>query len=232
MTEKTTPTQRRHTVSCKGVLLCSVTNWDWNRGSSALFRYILRLEPREFCSVPLHTETGTERVLLCSVTNWDWNRESSALFRYILRLEPREICSVPLRTETGTERVLLFRYILRLEPREFCSVPLRTETGTEGVLLCSVTNWDWNRGSSVLFRYVLRLEPGGVLLCSVTYWDWKQQNVVMVLRGSDQWVTALQTAGLSSRQRGRSAWRRKKVIVEQRKIKSGDELTDWPSVAI
>jgi hypothetical protein len=54
-----------------------------------------------------------------------------------------------------------------------------------------------------------------------------------------KWLIALQITDLSSRQRGRPTWRRKKVIVKQRKLKSGhgrqsgawhqDELADWLS---
>jgi hypothetical protein len=66
----------------------------------------------------------------------------------------------------------------------------------------------------------------GSLRWDCNIWLW-------VLHDSNQWVIALQITDPSSRQRGRLTWRRKKVIVKQRKLKSyhgpqREPYAGWP----
>jgi hypothetical protein len=53
------------------------------------------------------------------------------------------------------------------------------------------------------------------------WWSLRWDTWLWVLSDSNQCVIALQITDSSSRQRGRPAWRRKKVIVKQRQLKSG-----------
>jgi hypothetical protein len=65
---------------------------------------------------------------------------------------------------------------------------------------------------------------------------WDSNIWIWVLRDCNQWLIALQISDPSSRQRGHPTWRRKNVIVEQRKLKSGhglqrgpDSKANWPT---
>jgi hypothetical protein len=64
----------------------------------------------------------------------------------------------------------------------------------------------------------------------------ESQILSWVLRDYNQCVIALQITDPSSRQRGRPTWRRKKLIVTQRNLKSGhlpqrgpETKTNWPT---
>jgi hypothetical protein len=99
--------------------------------------------------------------------------------------------------------------------------------------------WLWIKS-----RYVMWLLWGTDWLFYTLFGIYSVFKGIRLIRTSmvaSQWVIALQTTGPSSRQRGRLTWRRKKVIVTQKHLKSRygrqrgarhqEELAYWLSVA-